>query len=341
MLTAPELVGRAVRAGLVTADDVLSGAVTVVDESRSNTVARLDVAGRPAAYVKQRGVAAQMDGTDPVGDERRALLALRGLTGSAGRPLVPALVASLALDVDSLWVQAVDGAVLTGHRGAVPDLARLCRAWGSATAALHRWPAPTAGEHPGPTLRAPLPWALDPDAIPPSMSGSEGTPFAAVLDTFLGDPALRRAAAEARRLWTAGAWVHGDLTASNVLVARSSPDPHVVLLDLEAAGLGDPGWDVATAIDSIGWLAPSWSAPPEPLVEHFLDGYRDGDGPGRAHAALQAVRAVMTAWQVAGQVHRERGGARGTVGAPDPRITRLLDAAQRYAAELDREAVPA
>lgn len=342
MLTAPELVARAVRAGLVTAVDVLSGAVTMVDESRSNTVARLDVGGRPVAHVKQRGAAALMDATDPVGDERRALLALRGLTGPAGRPLVPVLVAPLALDVDALWVRSVDGVVLTGHRGTVPDLARLCQAWGSATAALHHWPATTAGVHREPPLRAPLPWAFDPDEIPASMSGSDGTPFAAVLDTVRGDPALRRAAAEARRRWSADRWVHGDLTASNVLVAGVSPEqPHVVLLDLEAAGLGDPGWDVATAIDSIGWLAPSWSAPPEPLVDHFLDGYRAGGGPGRAHPALQAVRSVMTAWQVAGQVHRENGGLRGAVGDPDPRITRLLDAARNHAAELDRDAVPA
>jgi hypothetical protein len=87
-------------------------------------------------------------------------------------------------------------------------------------------------------------------------------------------------------------------------MVETAPCLQVRFVDFEDAGLGDPAWDQATALDTIGYLAPGWNSPPEPLVEYFLRGYRHADGPGRLYPAMQAVRAVATAWQVAGTEQR-------------------------------------
>jgi Ser/Thr protein kinase RdoA (MazF antagonist) len=310
VLTAPELVAAGCRAGLLTQEDVLSGAVTVFDESRSNDVQLIAVNGTPIAYVKQRGRASLLDGDDAAGNERRALLSLAGLT------LVPEVVLTTG---PATWVRPMDGTVLTRLRRSVPDLARVCAAWGAALAALHLW-RPAAGA----PVSASLPWALAADRLPPSMAGASGAAAQRVLQAVRGEPELQRAAEHARMSWTTRHWIHGDAVAANVLVrAVEGPTPRIGFIDLELAGLGDPGWDVATALDSLTWMAPTWACPPEPLVEHFLEGYRTAGGPGRAHPALQAVRCVMTAWQIA-VLEEHPASAR--------QVTALLEQAREFAA---------
>jgi len=61
MTSAPGLFAEAVARGLVSAREVLSGRVSVTDQSRSNVVNRVDVDDRPVAYVKVAGPAAAWD----------------------------------------------------------------------------------------------------------------------------------------------------------------------------------------------------------------------------------------------------------------------------------------
>jgi thiamine kinase-like enzyme len=88
------------------------------------------------------------------------------------------------------------------------------------------------------------------------------------------------------------------------VIVETVPCLQVRFVDFEDAGLGDPAWDLATVLDTISYLAHTWNSPPEPLVEYFLRGYRHADGPGRLYPAIQAVRAVATAWQIAGTEQR-------------------------------------
>jgi aminoglycoside phosphotransferase (APT) family kinase protein len=55
---------------------------------------------------------------------------------------------------------------------------------------------------------------------------------------------------EMRRAWQWSSFIHGDVRWTNVLIEESTA---VRLVDWEAAGLGDPAWDVACAFEA--WLA--------------------------------------------------------------------------------------
>jgi hypothetical protein len=103
----------------------------------------------------------------------------------------------------------------------------------------------------------------------------------------------------------------------------------VSFIELEDAGLGDPAWDLASAIDTIDWLAPRWHVMPQLLMEYLLLGYRRADGPARLYRAMQAVRALTTALQVAGSEDESnrREGERVDV-------TVLLERAREYAARV-------
>ena len=290
MHTVPELVAQASAVGLISHREVIDGIVGVRDESRSNHVHAIMVRNRPVAYVKQRGAASALDGDDVIARERRALSCLVDLD------CTPQLLSQATGDL--LWVAALRGSDLAAQHGNVPELAEICQAWGAELGKLHR--APVRAGAP----LAPRPWVLAPSHRGRSMRGAPaGSGYAAVLAAIEGEPSLRAAAAEVDQRWSERHWVHGDLSATNVMV-DTVPCLQVRFVDFEDAGLGDPAWDLATALDTIGYLAPGWSSPPEPLVEYFLRGYRHADGPGRLYPAIQAVRAVATAWQIAGTEQR-------------------------------------
>ena len=109
---------------------------------------------------------------------------------------------------------------------------------------------------------------------------------------------LRVAAREVDGRWTELHWIHGDLTATNVVVEHQ-PALRVSFTDPSGVGLGDPAWDLAAAVDMIAWLSPRWRAVPQPLVDYLLLGYRRAGGPGRLYPAIQAVRALATAIWIA------------------------------------------
>ena len=100
MTSAPGLFAAAIARGLVSSGEVLTGRVSVTDQSRSNVVRRIDLDGRPVAFVKSRGAAATLDGDDPIGAEVRVLTALAGVA------VVPPLIGGPHTD---LWTGAVDG----------------------------------------------------------------------------------------------------------------------------------------------------------------------------------------------------------------------------------------
>ena len=283
MVGAPRLLAQAIGAGLVSADDVLDGLVAVAVRSRSNVVHRISRAGRPVAYVKERGAASLLDGDDVVALEGAALRALSGLDRVCDALPLGAGTA--------LWTRAVAGTPLGEALPADPGQA--CRAWGAALAPLHRWPVRADG-HAG----APPPWAADAAAPPPSMRGCpDDAPGGRVLAAARREAPLRAAAAHVRRRWRPLGWIHGDLSAANVLVDGARRPADVRFVDLEHSGLGPPEWDVATALDTIAALAPGWGASARRLGGAFLAGYRRAGGPGRVNPCFQAVRALTTAWQ--------------------------------------------
>ncbi len=319
MRTAPGLVVDAIAAGLLDPAAVLDGLVVVLPRSRSNVVHRIDVDTRPVAYVKQRGAASLLDGDEAVANEARALDLLRSL------PCVPRRIAVEC--PGSVWVAPAEGRELWSVADDTASLRAAGRAVGRALANLHLAPVDAGG---GAAPVAPEPWALRPDHLPPSMRGGDpGSAGVAVLDVA-AEPDVGLALALAASGWRRSHWIHGDLAASNVLVAESvvdqdadaepdadpglgEPARRVTFIDLEGAGLGDPDWDLVTVVASVrdAWVGtPAADDAADALVAEYV---RCG-GPGRLDHALGCVRSLMTAWQcavVAGGASDQGAGDQG------------------------------
>jgi aminoglycoside phosphotransferase (APT) family kinase protein len=215
----------------------------------------------------------------------------------------------------------VGGVDLGRLSGKVAELAACCQAWGTALGALHKISTPLSS--------APLaarPAVLNPrHPMPSRRDAALGSGYLTVLETYESSPDLRAAASEVDDRWTEQHWIHGNLSASNVIVEHR-PALRVSFVDLADAGLGDPAWDLASAVDMIAWLAPRWRIMPQLLMDYLLLGYRRAGGPARLYPAMQAVRALTTALQVAGSEDESnrREGERADV-------TILLERAREYA----------
>jgi aminoglycoside phosphotransferase (APT) family kinase protein len=215
---------------------------------------------------------------------------------------------------------------LAQQRGNVAELAQICQAWGAAIATLH-----TTSTHHSSAPLAARPWVADPRHLTVSMSGAAPhSGYAAVLQAYESSRDLRAAVREVDDRWTEHHWIHGNLTATKVQV-ELRPALRVSFLDLEDAGLGDPAWDLATAVDMITWVSPCWRVMPHPLVDDLLLGYRRAGGPGRLYPAIQAVRAMATAIWVASAAH---GSTRQQPAHAE--LATWLDRAQSHAARVGR-----
>ena len=196
------------------------------------------------------------------------------------------------------------GETLTAVRGTMADLAEICQRWGAALATVHTAAASSTG---GTAPEAPRPWLLEPDRAPRWTSPpASGSARAFVLHTLRGDRALRWAAARLADRWTADHWIHGDLTGERVLVRRD-PELQVRFVDLRYAGLGDPGWDLAGALETVAELttgprAPWGSASGACLSDYLLLGYRRVGGAAVVDGATRAMRIVARSWELAGEV---------------------------------------
>ena len=186
------------------------------------------------------------------------------------------------------------GADLAQQHGTVAELAQICQAWGAAIATLH-----TISTRRSSAALAPRPWALNPRHLMPSVRDvARGSGYAAVLEAYESSPDLRAAATEVDERWTEQHCIHGNLGASTVRVEHH-PALRVSFLDWEQAGLGDPAWDLASAVDTIALLSGRWHAMSQQLIDYLILGYRRAGGPGRLYPAIQAVRALVTAAWVA------------------------------------------
>jgi aminoglycoside phosphotransferase (APT) family kinase protein len=144
---------------------------------------------------------------------------------------------------------------------------------------------------------------LNPANLMPSRrSAANGPGYRRLLDAYGSNRDLRAAVHDVEERWTEQHWIHGDLSAINVLVERR-PALRVGFAGLESSGLGDPAWDLASCVDTITWLSPRWHAVPQQLVDYFLLGYRRAGGPARLYPAMQAVRALTTAFRIADSQH--------------------------------------
>ena len=170
---------------------------------------------------------------------------------------------------------SVGAADLAQQRGSAAELAQICQAWGATIATLH-----TTSTHHSSAPLAARPWVANLRRLSASISSGAAprSGYAAVLQAYESSRDLRAAVREVDERWTEHHWIHGDLTATSVQV-ELRPALRVSFFHLADAGLGDPAWDLATAVDMITWVSPWWRAMPEPLVDYLFLGYRRAGGP--------------------------------------------------------------
>lgn len=276
------LLAFAVAAGLVTAREAADGAVTL----RGSTLLLHE---RPVAYVRH---STNRETSVSVVRELSCLRLLRD-TG-----LVPDVLAGSTGNL--LWTAAVSGIPLHRLRGTMAELADACQTWGSALAALHLT-ALGAGTDPPVASR---PWLLDLDRAPEAMrSAPSGSARAFVLRTLRSDRGLLRCVDRLADRWSADHWIHGDLTEGRVLL-RHAPDLRVCFVDLRHGGLGDAGWDLAGALETLmqltaGRSAPWGTASGACLSEYLVQGYRRSGGLASVDAGTRALRILARAWDAA------------------------------------------
>lgn len=268
------LIAEADAVGLVSDREVREGSVRTIAVPSGGAVRALVVRGHVIGYAKRQ--------VTRVGEERSITTRLGTLD------LAPRVHGG----PPTLWTSALPGPTLSQLRGTMADLADAMSALGLAVARLHTHRAARSSPS------APRPWVLGADLRPPGRGSRLSPPAARVLRVASSDPALRRAARQTDDRWAESGLIHGDLSSDHVVV-QPGPDVRARFVGLGRAGLGDPSWDVACALETIAQLAAQWRAAERVLVDYFLRAYRRAGGPGRLDPELRALRAVEIAWQIA------------------------------------------
>jgi Phosphotransferase enzyme family len=277
--------------------DVVERGLRIVNRPRERFVIReLSVGGRTVAYIKE-------------------------LLSPSGRPYLEAEIATLVyLDqhpalatiapqhlasdaaLGVVVMAPVDGAPGTDsyNPASIDALAQLL-------AALHRGSLISGNCVPTHVVVGSEPWIvrmLDNDVLwrPPAL---------AVVWPFVRDRAgLQQAASDARKIWVTASLIHGDIKWEHCFFAqRPGKDPKLALIDWELSGVGDPAWDVASALAELLFAAPLTRYAPSrsspsirikvPLaLKRFIRTYHRAFGPAEPDRAFVHRVTLFTAFRM-------------------------------------------
>jgi aminoglycoside phosphotransferase (APT) family kinase protein len=266
---------------LLDARDLVQGEVRVEDRSARHRSFAVHCTTRPGIFLK----------IAPSGDVLGTLAAeatFYRLVNSASRlavlqPFVPHMLTYdaerqlLALELVAKGSNARNGA---GGPGA---LAEIGSQLGHLLALCH-----SAGTSDDPDTRSAfsemLPWAFRVALPEPSLFRDVGPLQLDLIRLVQRHPEIVDRFREVRGAWQWSAFTHGDIRWTNVLIGESAG---LRLVDWEAAGIGDPAWDVASAFE--GWLSRGLETLPLDV----------SDGPAEASArfaqTLPALQRQMSA----------------------------------------------
>jgi aminoglycoside phosphotransferase (APT) family kinase protein len=276
---------------LLSEASIVAADLTVVEASRRNRNLAIIRDQAPSYFIKE---AHDRAGEHALAHEAWIYAVLQGL-GPAGRMNVEDLLPTLHAYDASRRVLVLE--FLTGctnlreyhqRRGRFP--LGPARALGTALGTLHRVSRadrlePIVKER----LPASPPWVLSGSYLPTlhayqHMSAAE----IRLLHIVQSFPQFRARLEDLREGWTLTGLIHGDVRWDNALLLRrgSSRAACLRLIDWESAGLGDPRWDVSSALAS--------------YVEFWLSSIPvTGDDPDRllelARFPLEAMHPAMTA----------------------------------------------
>ncbi len=258
--------------GVVGADDVVGHGVQLVDRSMSHTSYVVSIGGERRFFAKL---------ADPVRSQGRTLAAEAAVYRLARSH--PALAATMPrcwlvtddetlIVLDAVTPPPVDASwSVTGPLADGAGVDEVLGAYGELLARIHSVRPAPFGERPWLLEALEQEWHRDPNQPP------------AVRELFrdvAGRPAFRRGFAEARRAWQATALIHGDLRWANLLTDAEAGGK-LLLVDWELACVGDPAWDLGSAmVDVLGAAVVSSGRPPAmpgllDLTLPLLAGYRE------------------------------------------------------------------
>lgn len=247
-----EAVSKLRSAGWLSDKEIVRKGITVTDISRSHFVYRLDVGGEPRWIMKWHQPArGDFDGNFE--RERQAYRLASEIEELAA--LMPRLITVLGDEV--IVTEVLEGA--TGWRFHGPAKPALLRALATRLGKLHR---ATQGRS-DPRREAVFPWilkAMDFDSPENFWEGVSGD----ILQNVARYPGAVAALRKARGLWRSICLIHGDTKLDNAIFAANRP-AHVILIDWENSGSGDPLWDLAALslqdvyestaeLDDRGWV---------------------------------------------------------------------------------------
>lgn len=260
MLTQERVAGYLLDRGLLDPAAVLDGELTVRDASSRNRNYRVQTSDG-SGYVLKQGVGPDTQAT--VANEaavyhRLALgdVQLNGLMPRFGGydPDEGLLVLELVRGAEDLHTHHLGGRFSASPAAALGRAlgllhSRTRQLVGEVTASTAPTPAAPVPTIPAPASWAPPPWVLSlhrPDASIFTDVSAAGLELIRVVQRTEGFGELLD---DLRATWAPTALVHGDVKWSNALVVGAgTPQESVKLIDWESAAVGDPSWDVGSAL---------------------------------------------------------------------------------------------
>lgn len=233
-----------VRQGFVDAASVVGGDVRLVDASRRNCNFRV-VRGSGPSYLFKR--ASGRDGFRSTAREALVYGLISETVGSSGVwrfvPAVHGVDEDEGVLILELFADAED--LRQYHQRSRRFSCSLSQQVGRALATLHHEGTVALARAHG-RLVAPQPaaFAIDRPGVPLLTDFSSAA--VELVQLIQGSPPVRRLLQSVRDEWREEAFIHQDARWDNVLVVRSGARraPTIKLIDWEAAGLGDPCWDL-------------------------------------------------------------------------------------------------
>jgi Ser/Thr protein kinase RdoA (MazF antagonist) len=344
--------------GLLTPDAAIDGELTITSTPRKNRNLRV-TSGRGDLLIKQFEEARGSDGYV----SREALFyrycaAEPGL--AAVRALLPRLVHAEeqgAVIVLQLLRDALPLWRYYETRTAARFPVKTAAAVGQALATLHAaFADPAILDDPRlAPFRGGAPWIMNVHQPSPQvLAGISGANYQA-LRILQNDDKLAAGLDAMRALWEPSTLIHFDVKLDNVLVDEQGVDDdggtsNVYLIDWELAQLGDPAWDVGSALqDFLGWWIVTMPhekgleemtaearfplAAMQPAIRALWSAYRDKRGLSGAESARFLERAIVFCGARLIQSAHEIGNNFNVLAAPS---VLMLQLAANLLADADR-----
>lgn len=249
-MRADEAVPYLVRSRLLDAKDVVRGEIRVTDSSSRNSNLSVHCTTRPGYFIKH----------EPPGGisslKFEAGLYRRAETDGAYARLRPFLPRVHLFDPDArilvLELRASARHAKQLAALAADDVPPVAAELATALAACHDL-GRSADVSTCAALPEMAPWAFELTCPRPEIFRDVAPLQLELLKTIQRHPLIAARVDELRRGWSSVALMHGDVRWENVLAepaGRSGAASNLMLIDWECAGLGDPAWDVGSALQA-------------------------------------------------------------------------------------------